>query len=222
MNKLTKLTDSVKYLTNEMIEEQAQQDLLVFSKKIGKELTFPIYPDEVIEALWGIKVEYVDKLPCEFDEDTLACYLPKKKAVLVSVDNKGVEGRVSFTLAHEVGHISLHGFLYESGLSNKKDIDLERQADTYASSLLMPKEHLMKKISSLGYIFGEKVDLGKHGRELVDYFSVSFRALEIRLTNLGIDYCSGYYNVEKRKDNRIFDEMECERQSWNIEDVGRA
>lgn len=213
--------NSIKYLSNEMIEQQAWQDLLNFNKKTKKGLSFPVYPEEIIKALWDIEVEYQDSF-CELGEDILACFIPSKKLVRVYTKNNSVEGRVSFSLAHEAGHISLHNFLEDKDYPIK-DLGIERQADRYASAILMPKELFTNKLNSLGYSSGEKLDLNKHGKILTDYFGVSFYALEIRLSNLGINYTSGLYEIKPKKEpDKLFDELDIERQNWSFEDTGRT
>lgn len=105
------LNYTTQYLSNEMIENQAWQDLLKFQKVSKNSLTFPIYPEEVMSSVWSVEVEYVNDLKSDKGEKLLAHYVPEDKIVRINESIKGVEGRVSFSLAHEAGHISLHSFL---------------------------------------------------------------------------------------------------------------
>lgn len=64
--------------------------------------------------------------------------------IVLSVGNKG-KSRINFDLAHELGHILLHPWTEDiETLSNDEFKDRERQANKFASSLLLPKETFLK------------------------------------------------------------------------------
>ena len=66
---------------------------------------------------------------------------------MLSVGNKG-KARINFDLAHELGHILLHPWTEDiETLSNDEFKDRERQANKFASSLLLPKEIFSKDCS---------------------------------------------------------------------------
>ena len=62
------------------------------------------------------------------------------------------EGRVRFTIAHELGHYYLHRDYLRSGHSHSSQVDfrsgdeMEQEADEFAASLLMPMELFRKKV----------------------------------------------------------------------------
>lgn len=221
--KIKNIKIKIPYLSNEMIENQAWQDLVSFQKAVGKKTSFPIYPDEIIEKLWNIEIQYVDEWSDCTQDDWLACYLPDLDLVKINNKQKGVEGRVSFSLAHEAGHISLHRFLLkDKGFKKLDDSNqIERQADIYAKALLMPKESIFLKLKSLGYDNFQHLDLKVYGESLTDYFGVSFQALEIRLQELGVNILNGYYKTNKKLGSVVFEKMEEERQGWDI-NIGRT
>ena len=67
--------------------------------------------------------------------------------IVLSVGNKG-KARINFDLAHELGHILLHPWTEDiETLSNDEFKDRERQANKFASSLLLPKETFSKDCS---------------------------------------------------------------------------
>lgn len=67
--------------------------------------------------------------------------------IVLSVGNKG-KARINFDLAHELGHILLHPWTEDiETLSNDEFKDRERQANKFASSLLLPKETFLKDFS---------------------------------------------------------------------------
>lgn len=67
--------------------------------------------------------------------------------IVLCVGNKG-KARINFDLAHELGHILLHPWTEDiETLSNDEFKDRERQANKFASSLLLPKETFTKDCS---------------------------------------------------------------------------
>lgn len=67
--------------------------------------------------------------------------------IVLSVGNKG-KARINFDLAHELGHILLHPWTEDiETIPNDEFKDRERQANKFASSLLLPKETFSKDCS---------------------------------------------------------------------------
>lgn len=115
------------------------------SLEISQDDPFPII--ELIELLSadGIQFNY-EVVP---DEDLEGCYakaLPDKKIILIkeSVYNGAYDGnhRDRFTLAHELGHLLLHGgdsiSFARSNEKIKAYLNPEWQANTFAAELLVP------------------------------------------------------------------------------------
>lgn len=221
------------FLTNKMIEDQVIKDLISYQRAIRGSLTHPVFPDEVIEKVWGVTVDYLDEVLSKDGEQVLACFDPGAKKVYLNNSIRGTEGMVSFTLAHEAGHISLHNFLsklYNRGtfcvgsfFEKTETKMLERQADKYASLLLMPQEVIFSQLRQCGYDFRGSFDLALHGRFLKDFFGVSFEAMERRLSDLGITTVGGFYkNKTKKSLDRFFDDKEAERTLWLSDERGQA
>ncbi|MDM0010635.1 ImmA/IrrE family metallo-endopeptidase [Variovorax sp. J22G73] len=90
-------------------------------------------------------------------------------------------GRVRFSQAHELGHYLLHREKQESFECSEKDMvawgspeqQIEAQADEFASSLLMPLNHLRQRIDET------RVDFRMIG-ECADVFGVSLTAAALR------------------------------------------
>ncbi|QQG42826.1 MAG: ImmA/IrrE family metallo-endopeptidase [Candidatus Giovannonibacteria bacterium] len=230
---MSKVVNNILYLSNEMIESHASEDLLKFQKVTGHPLAFPIYPEEVLRNIWGIQVEYLDRVKSLEGEEVLACFMPGTHSVRLNNSMHSVEGSVTFSIAHETGHVSLHNFLSdlkekptfcEGSIFGRKALKtIERQADRYASALLIPQYVLMPKLESIGWSLGKKLDLQLHGRPLKEYFGVSFEALERRLGFFGIPTIGGFYNIPSKKiKNVVFEKMEEERASWALYDKRRA
>jgi Zn-dependent peptidase ImmA (M78 family) len=102
------------------------------------------------------------------------------------------ENRKRFTLAHEIGHFMLHhgedSFVDSSDkkqikvlfrLNHPQNSNIEKEANFFAASLLMPLELLQKEIDQFE---GEKDDLIS---KLSNKFKVSNEAMGYRLLNLG-------------------------------------
>ena len=83
--------------------------------------------------------------------------------------------RARFTIAHEFGHYALHRDLRtsfecsESDVSGRTEIDIERDADAFASTLLMPLDDLRRQIDGQRFDF----ELVKH---CADRYGVSLTA----------------------------------------------
>jgi len=61
-------------------------------------------------------------------------------------DTKNSMVRRNFTLAHELGHIILHSSLNFDELEKERKIEIEREADNFAASLLLPKEEFCRDL----------------------------------------------------------------------------
>ncbi|MBL3677228.1 MAG: ImmA/IrrE family metallo-endopeptidase [Alphaproteobacteria bacterium] len=151
------LTD-VPYIPPQKIEREAAHILEQSELTIGRldGLETPI--EEIIEIHLGLSYE-----PELFSDQDILGYLDiQSNAVRVNENldpsyNPGQEGRFRFTLAHEVGHNTLHRYLAEEVLaqhslfatpggerdvrfcrSSNEKARIEQQADAFAAALLMP------------------------------------------------------------------------------------
>jgi Zn-dependent peptidase ImmA (M78 family) len=109
------------------------------------------------------------------------------------------QGVYEFTLAHEVGHLDLHGGCKEQLVIADKTFSLicrngdkdfrEYQANKYASSLLMPKFLIDQTLEN------KRIRDWPVLYEIADICRVSISALKIRLENLG----KFYFDEKSRK-----------------------
>lgn len=109
-------------------------------------------------------------------------YIENNQRVIL-VNSEQPHSRKRFTIAHELGHHVL-GHTENGYMFRDKDTDLnpygappeEREANTFAASLLMPTEAVNQLIVKLGHS-----DLSY----LASSFQVSEKAMSIRLKHLG-------------------------------------
>lgn len=202
------LTDTYQ-LTKEEIESQVLSDLAKYRKtyadKYGKSASRTIDVDNYIQELWGFSVSFEPITQDSIDEDTLGFLRPETRQVVVD-DSCTNQRRISFTIAHEAGHISLHGPLFTTteGLisgwahsapsKNKRRADVahirrEWQANVYAGALLAPQFEVEEFLRELGLIKNQTlmpVVLDETFPKFEDRFGLSRQALEIRLGHLKI------------------------------------
>lgn len=158
----------------------------VYPELLEKPAPLPI--DDFLEfrmrEVLGFDYE-LDELPIGIE----AAMDPKEKLVILSPqtyeDLLDQVPRARFTVAHEIGHIILHGkYLRHRVLDggnilklNRGDIppymDPECQANAFAASFLMPTHHVDRLI---------KEDQGVE--ELIKTFNVSWDSAEYRINNL--------------------------------------
>ena len=193
-----KLTAGTYQLTRQDIEQQALSDLAkyvrLFQERQGGSVTYPLDVDHMAKELWGASVSYRG-IPQSVDEEVLGYYDHSKKEIVVDPEVCSSDGRTTFTVAHELGHISLHSCIMafpQQGAKQKKSDKtwrLEWQATRYAVSLLAPRTRVYDKLRELGLVqlgVAQTVDLAVHAAVLQDAFGLSRQALEIRLEEMNI------------------------------------
>ena len=203
-------------LTKEEIESQVLGDLAkyrkVYSEKYGKSSPVPLDVDNYVQELWGFSVSFEAISQDSEIEDTLGFLRPETRQVVVG-DGCVNQRRISFTVAHEAGHLSLHGPLFsmKDGLingwkhsdpsKNKKKADTahvrrEWQANVYAGALLASRIEVETLLRKLGLIKDQTLipfDLADHFPKFEEQFGLSRQALQIRLTHLGIPFRNTQY-----------------------------
>lgn len=147
----------------------AEKVLKEIKEKKGK-ITFPIDPFELLnDRKTVITFSDFDKL------EGLLLYEKEKSVVSINMNRPVTRQR--FTAAHELGHILMHteikGNNFLCPISGVKT-DIEKEADYFASNLLMPTDELNKRID----VYQDKN--GKVGLDdcllIAEYFGVSFEA----------------------------------------------
>ena len=135
------------------IEKEATKLINNYGNEIGRSIKPPIPVFEMIEFL-GYDVDFRKDGLYE-NHNYLGGLLIDEKIVELNENLSNQEGRMHFTVAHEIGHIVLHAngdmkseeqsnsmcrTTHESG--DHKSDKIEREADAFASYLLMPKREV--------------------------------------------------------------------------------
>ena len=157
---------------------------------VEDELLNVFYDDYGIKTFDGLTI---------FDSSTDEFYIH----INTARGNRQNSPKGRFTLAHELGHYFLphhrlalmRGKMQPHGsinyLNDNKSWKLEREADKYASSLLMPD------VSFKSFIRGRKFDF-QLVRELADTFKVSLSAAALRFVEIGNHPIMVLYGVDKK------------------------
>lgn len=166
------------------IERKAEQWL----KKCG-EKTFPINLEKIAEYL-GIEIRYED-----LDDDVSGFLVVENNKPTAVINENHHPNRQRFTIAHEIGHYCLHVkgsdtnalFVDKKYAVHHRDADsslgkykMEREANLFASILLMPKDLVSKAIEEHEVDFFDDPDIFLLARK----FGVSEQALGFRLARL--------------------------------------
>ncbi len=162
-------------------QEKVQRQVSELIRKNG--VTRPPVPVESIAENLGIEIRF------EAAEDDLSGALIRKpKEVVIGVNSAHHPNRQRFTIAHEIGHFILHKGIklhvdedfrvnLRDGSANWEEIE----ANAFAAELLMPTEYVTRDTKKY-----ERIDRPTILR-LARKYQVSHRAMEIKLTNLGLE-----------------------------------
>jgi hypothetical protein len=137
--------------------------------QVAKEYSLQAFPDDPIVEVHGDDLKGL--------EGAMLPVSNKGWAIIYNSNNPS-KGRINFTMAHEFGHYLLHRHekpqgiqcKYQRGSLGKKARALEKEADRFASNLLMPLDNFKDRISPT-----ETVDLGILS-SAADHYEVSLTA----------------------------------------------
>lgn len=164
------------------IEEKAEKLL-----SDADALTLPI---DVLKCAKFLKI---DVKAVTFDEEISGIFVMKDKMAHIAYNKNEPENRIRFTVAHELGHYVLHSqntplfidkaekLMFRNADSSSGEYRKEREANSFAAALLMPKQILLREIENL-----KKSQEEETIPYLSKKFKVSEQAMTIRLTNLGL------------------------------------
>ncbi|MFT9495819.1 ImmA/IrrE family metallo-endopeptidase, partial [Anaerosolibacter sp.] len=110
----------------------------------------------------------------------------------ICIDTSLYGPRVNFTAAHEIGHIILNHFIDFDyyNLTEQEEFILDKEADTFAGELLMPRNLILQsKIKDL--------------QKFSEFFNVSKDAMEVRLKFLGLTHILDSYGIPESNDKVI-------------------
>jgi hypothetical protein len=149
-----------------------------------------------------IAAEYAEIHERHLEEDIAGMLVPlpeppgQKRWAIVLNENHS-KTRKRFTLAHELGHLILHGYTtahadgpflvrFRDARSSDGSVREEIEANEFAAELLMPNEMLIERLRShrLEYAPFDDEASGRIIKEIAKEFDVSKAALQIRLANL--------------------------------------
>jgi Zn-dependent peptidase ImmA (M78 family) len=145
----------VPFLSDAKIDSAASELLGKYAKGSGGSLRGPIPIDDIIEKFLRVTLEVTD-LRSKLGSDVLGAAYFEENIIRVDETLLDQEGRLSFTMGHEVGHWQLHRPVYEmdkvsgSLFGPKPELPsfvcrssakppAEIQADKFAARLLMPE-----------------------------------------------------------------------------------
>jgi Zn-dependent peptidase ImmA (M78 family) len=151
-----------------------------------EQLSVPVDVEAVAHKL-GAQVVYGD-----LEDDMSGFLLREKGVVTIAVNKLHHSNRQRFTIAHECGHLHLHGdqgdrlwvdkaystIFYRDATSSSGDKLAEIQANQFAAGLLMPEVLLREQLTSEL----SDVDIFR----LALRFQVSEQAMTLRLVSLGV------------------------------------
>ena len=167
--------------------EQAARELLR-----SAEIREPPVPVERLARDAGALVSYQ---PFEAQDISGLLYRATDAAPVIGVNSSNPKVRQRFTIAHELGHLTLHEGqdlilerlvrlnFRDSTSSTASDAE-EIEANRFAAELLMPQELLQHGIRLL--VQGRPLSDLEVVRRLARRFEVSQTAMEYRLTGLGM------------------------------------
>ncbi len=213
---LNPLADSFQ-LTKQEIESQVLSDLSKYRKlyqeRYSKPAPTPLDVDNFVSELWGFSIS-MESIPQDIDKETLGFLRPESRQVVIHEDCTN-QKRISFTVGHEAGHLSLHGQLFKKNgdviigwsdipkSKNKKKLKeaefrREWQANVYAGALLAPEMDIRSLLEELGIVKNlilSPFNLDEHFASFEARFGLSRQALEIRLGHLSIPFQGARYRT---------------------------
>lgn len=173
----------------------AAKKVLELIKEEKGEIKYPIDPFKILNDK-GVIITFSD-----FDKLEGLLLLDKHKQSMVSINLNRPVTRQRFTAAHELGHMLLHKNLKVSNFLCPKygaKSKIEKEADEFASYLLMPDNELNRLVDKYQNKNG-KIDLDEC-LLIAEYFGVSFescvKTIRFRLNRL-------VYQLDNEELNKI-------------------
>jgi Zn-dependent peptidase ImmA (M78 family) len=203
----------VPWLERTEIASRAEGLLREYAAFIGEDVEAPVPVEAIIERYLGIRLLYDDLKEVLGIADVLgATWVDRNLMIIHSGLLDGIEGRLSFTCAHEVGHWILHRELVEHSLRRENDggpgqptivcrkrnakLRGEWQADCFAACLLMPEEPVRTAfLESFGpdpLIMHNRKSCFGPGAMVLDPALDTAKEIALRVVEAG-----GFFNVSK-------------------------
>lgn len=196
-------------LSDDEIEAQATLLLDSYFSTINRPMTAPIPVEVIAESFLGYDIEFVDE-GIFANPNVLGGIVFDENVIYINMATEAHEGRYNFTIAHEIGHHTLHRSLIDGSEVICRESDTrpieEAQADRFAAALLMPVSIVKLAVEAIGSkpkTSNVKIVRGyasKVSKE-ANFTNVSNTAVINRLIDLGyLPSSTGYYS-SFRKNN---------------------
>jgi Zn-dependent peptidase ImmA (M78 family) len=155
-------------------------------------LTEPPVPVEQLARAAGAVISYQ---PFDAEDISGLLYRAAGSTPVIGVNSTNPKVRQRFTIAHELGHLTLHQghdlilerlvrLNFRDATSSTASDSEEIEANTFAAELLMPEDLLRRSLTVL--LQGRPLGDLEVVRRLARRFEVSRPAMEYRLTSLGM------------------------------------
>lgn len=153
-------------------------------------LLFEKYPVDLEKLL---SVQNIKLKDYPFEEDISGVLNINESGATIGYNSSLKKERRRFTIAHELGHFVLHNdepkvfmdkvfFRKNSGGYTSKEEKIEKEANYFAASILMPENIIRKEISNVECDLHDDSTISQMARK----FGVSSSAMLYRLINLNI------------------------------------
>ena len=200
---------AVEDIFGDLIEEAAD-NLLDLYRDFAGAFDLPVPVESIAEHFLKYNLEITDE-GFFADPRFLGGISFEENTIYVNASIEHHEGRYTFTIAHEIGHHILHKDLYDELISDRSQILcreekkkplIEKQADRFAASLMMPRRMLMDEVEKYGKpmprTLGDALRLANHLNQKCGFQNVSISALVNRLKDLGLVHQSIPYQTGTR------------------------
>jgi Zn-dependent peptidase ImmA (M78 family) len=163
------------------ISTDTAEDLAIqFRAKAELNLSEPVHVKTILQKMRILTLYR----PLSEHSDGLSLKSPDNKSFFMLVNSNATRGRQHFTIAHEFFHLFYdeHPEPHFCSYDSDEDSIVEKNANAFASALLMPKEGLFKNIPS-EEIVNRNISMATL-LKLEQYFSVSHFSLLLRMKAL--------------------------------------
>jgi Zn-dependent peptidase ImmA (M78 family) len=167
------ISKRIETCTTNLLRQFSINELPIPIKKLAKEMGLTVRPHDFGPNVSGMLM--IDK------GKGIIGYNPLESVV-----------RQRFTIAHEIGHYELHRVgneifvdnhfkaLFRDEKSSSGQDKQEKEANAFASSILMPSDKLAEKIKEMDFDLGDETAM----KELAKIFDVSIQAMSFRISDL--------------------------------------
>jgi Zn-dependent peptidase ImmA (M78 family) len=205
----------VSWLSRTQIEREADSLLLQWSAFTGRDVLPPIPVEAIIEKYLDVSLEYDDLDRILGIPDVLgATWVEERKMAINSSLLGGVEGRISFTCSHEIGHWVLHRKYFFGQFTRSQRTEHENgpavvcristsklrgewQADYFGACLIMPEVRVRESYEDIFgpeplVLYNVKSCFGRHNSFVLDPALDTVKDIALKVINRG-----GFTNVSK-------------------------